>query len=122
MILKLCFCIHIPATIKKFYRSTNILGNDKKFEVALDQRKLKTPSGKVLEIPSKPLAIAVATEWDSQQDTINRSQMHLVRFILQYKSFNNLFGIERFLIIKASFRQRYVTQFWTIQINLTTNR
>lgn len=51
------------------------------FEINLDHRKLRTPQGKLFTVPSEALAIAVATEWDSQQDTIkmyhapgNRSQ------------------------------------------------
>ena len=48
------------------------------FEVNLDKRKLRTPSGKVLNIPTEPLALAVASEWLGQKDTIKRHMMHLV--------------------------------------------
>ncbi|XP_015114151.1 ATP synthase mitochondrial F1 complex assembly factor 2 [Diachasma alloeum] len=65
------------ATVKRFYRRTNILGSGDRFEITLDQRKLKTPKGNVFEVASKPLALAVAMEWESQEDTINRSNMHL---------------------------------------------
>ncbi|KAK0179813.1 hypothetical protein PV327_005529 [Microctonus hyperodae] len=65
------------ATVKRFYRRTNILQSGDKYEITLDQRKLKTPKGKVFEVTSKPLALAVAMEWDSQEETINRSNMHL---------------------------------------------
>ncbi|XP_059618353.1 ATP synthase mitochondrial F1 complex assembly factor 2 [Phlebotomus argentipes] len=64
-------------TVKRFYRNTSISSSDGKFEVTLDQRKLKTPSGKVFQVESEPLAIAVAAEWDSQRETIDRSNMHL---------------------------------------------
>lgn len=63
--------------MKRFYKKTGILYSDGKFEVTLDNRKLKTPKGNVLQVDSEPLAIAIATEWDSQKDTINRSNMHL---------------------------------------------
>ncbi|XP_061247241.1 ATP synthase mitochondrial F1 complex assembly factor 2 isoform X2 [Bos javanicus] len=47
------------------------------FEINLDHRKLRTPQGKLFTVPSEALAIAVATEWDSQQDTIKMYTMHL---------------------------------------------
>ncbi|XP_018306127.1 ATP synthase mitochondrial F1 complex assembly factor 2 [Mycetomoellerius zeteki] len=65
------------ATVKRFYRRTNILSSGDKFEVTLDQRKLKTPQGRVFEVSSKPLALAVAAEWDAQKKTIDRGSMHL---------------------------------------------
>lgn len=55
--------------------------DDGKYEVTLDQRKLKTPKGTVLQVTSEPLAIAIATEWDSQKDTINQSHMHLTSLV-----------------------------------------
>ncbi|XP_024880718.1 ATP synthase mitochondrial F1 complex assembly factor 2 [Temnothorax curvispinosus] len=65
------------ATVKRFYRRTNILSSGDKFEITLDQKKLKTPQGKVFEVNSKPLALAVAAEWDAQKETIDRGSMHL---------------------------------------------
>ncbi|KAK2581205.1 hypothetical protein KPH14_008004 [Odynerus spinipes] len=65
------------ATVKRFYRKTNILSNGGKFEITLDQRKLKTPKGKVFEVNNKALALAVATEWEAQKNIIERESMHL---------------------------------------------
>ncbi|XP_029160585.1 ATP synthase mitochondrial F1 complex assembly factor 2 [Nylanderia fulva] len=65
------------ATVKRFYRRTNILSSGDKFEITLDQRKLKTPQGRVFEVNSKPLALAVAAEWDAQKEIIDRGSMHL---------------------------------------------
>lgn len=48
------------------------------FEINLDRRKLKTPGGKLFTVPNEPLAIAVATEWVSQKDTLKFYTMHLV--------------------------------------------
>lgn len=53
-----------------------------KFEVILDQKKLKTPKGNIFAVESKPLALAVALEWNSQKDKILQSKMHLVREFL----------------------------------------
>lgn len=65
------------ATIKRFYKNTNVLYSDGKYEITLDHRKLKTPSGTPFTVKSEPLAIAVATEWQNQKDNIDRSKMHL---------------------------------------------
>lgn len=51
--------------------------SDKKYEITLDQRKLKTPSGKIFQVESEPLALAIAAEFNSQKDTIERSRMIL---------------------------------------------
>lgn len=50
------------------------------YEINLDRRKLKTPGGKLFAVPNEALAIAVATEWDAQQDIIKFYSMHLVRY------------------------------------------
>lgn len=52
--------------------------SDGKFEITLDQRKLKTPNGTPFAIESEPLALAVLQEWDSQKEFIIRPTMHLV--------------------------------------------
>ena len=44
----------------------------------MDDRKVKTPAGSVLVVPSHPLAMAVAVEWNSQIETIKPETMHLV--------------------------------------------
>lgn len=52
------------------------------FEINLDRRKLKTPGGKLFTVPNEALAIAVATEWDAQKDTLKFYTMHLVRSLI----------------------------------------
>ena len=44
----------------------------------LDHRKLRTPGREVLEVPTEPLALAVAGEWASQGELLQPSIMHLV--------------------------------------------
>lgn len=66
-----------PAPPKRFYRKTDVITSNGKFEITLDQRKLKTPKGAPFYVESEPLAIAIATEWDAQKDIIDRSRMHL---------------------------------------------
>ncbi|XP_067912058.1 ATP synthase mitochondrial F1 complex assembly factor 2 [Heterodontus francisci] len=63
---------------KKFYQDVSISqGEGGAFEINLDRRKLKTPQGKLFTVPSEALAIAVATEWESQRDTLQFFTMHL---------------------------------------------
>ncbi|XP_065163924.1 ATP synthase mitochondrial F1 complex assembly factor 2 isoform X2 [Atheta coriaria] len=65
------------ATRKRFYKRTGILQSNGKFEVTLDQRKLKTPKGNPFIVDSEPLALGVAAEWDAQKQNINQASMHL---------------------------------------------
>ncbi|CAG0896879.1 unnamed protein product [Cyprideis torosa] len=46
-------------------------------EINLDQKKLRTPNGKLLLLPNPILAAAVAEEWQCQGEKIRRSEMHL---------------------------------------------
>uniref|UniRef100_A0A131YJY7 ATP synthase mitochondrial F1 complex assembly factor 2 n=1 Tax=Rhipicephalus appendiculatus TaxID=34631 RepID=A0A131YJY7_RHIAP len=66
-----------PAKKRRFYKEVSIVRSGDQFEVCLDQRKIKTPLGKLLLIPNEALAVAVATEWDCQQKEINPHEMHL---------------------------------------------
>ncbi|XP_006821816.1 ATP synthase mitochondrial F1 complex assembly factor 2-like [Saccoglossus kowalevskii] len=63
--------------IKRFYKNVSVTQNDSIFEINLDNRKLKTPMGNIFTVPNEPLAIAVATEWDSQAKLIQRHTMYL---------------------------------------------
>lgn len=67
----------IVSSPKRFYKSTSVLFNDGKYEITLDQRKLKTPKGTLFQVGSEPLALAISAEWNCQKDTIERSQMML---------------------------------------------
>lgn len=62
---------------KRFYKNVSISKSGRSYEVNLDRNKLKTPLGTLFRVPSEPLAIAVATEWDSQKDMIRRHSMYL---------------------------------------------
>lgn len=62
---------------KRFYKNSSVLYCDGKYEITLDQRKLKTPRGTLFTVESEPLALAIATEWNSQKDNVERSTMML---------------------------------------------
>ncbi|KAK7113819.1 ATP synthase mitochondrial F1 complex assembly factor 2-like [Littorina saxatilis] len=63
--------------IKKFYRNASIATSDGWYEINLDKRKLRTPGGNVFRVPNEALALAVATEWNSQDKLVERHGMHL---------------------------------------------
>lgn len=65
------------AAPKRFYKNTGILYSDGKYEITLDQRKLKTPTGTLFQVESEPLALAIAHEFNAQKETIERSRMML---------------------------------------------
>uniref|UniRef100_A0A1A7XRB1 ATP synthase mitochondrial F1 complex assembly factor 2 n=1 Tax=Iconisemion striatum TaxID=60296 RepID=A0A1A7XRB1_9TELE len=63
---------------KKFYQDVSISQCEGGlYEINLDRRKLKTPGGKLFVVPNEALAVAVATEWDAQKDTLKFYTMHL---------------------------------------------
>ena len=65
-------------SIKKFYKEVHVKQNEKGFSVFLDKRQLKTPSGTPISLHSQLLALALATEWNSQKDFIKLFAMPLV--------------------------------------------
>lgn len=66
-----------PVARKRFYRSVHVTESDGKFEINLDKQKLKTPLGNLLQLPNEALAVAVATEWDTQGDILQQHNMHI---------------------------------------------
>lgn len=64
---------------KRFWKTTAVAEQDKGFAVALDQRQIKTPAKAALLLPTRPMAEAVAAEWDAQKDVINPLSMPVTR-------------------------------------------
>ncbi|CAD6198091.1 unnamed protein product [Caenorhabditis auriculariae] len=66
---------------KRFYKNVLVVDekvNDKQiYKVALDNRILKTQAGQVLQLESKPLALAIAQEWASQEEFLRLGQLRL---------------------------------------------
>ena len=67
--------IHRPLP-KRFYKSVAVTGQ---LGIALDGRNVKTPLKAALVLPTRPLAEAVAAEWDAQVDVINPHAMPLTK-------------------------------------------
>nr|CAB3224706.1 ATP synthase mitochondrial F1 complex assembly factor 2-like [Phallusia mammillata] len=62
---------------RKFYEEARICHSDGGFEINLDNRKLRTPIGKVVKVPNEGLAHAVSVEWNQQTDVIKSQLMPL---------------------------------------------
>jgi ATP synthase F1 complex assembly factor 2 len=65
---------------KRFFKQVSIVESSQsptKYEILLDQRKLKTPSGNLVTIDNEFLALALAQEWNQQLKNIDLSSMHL---------------------------------------------
>jgi chaperone required for assembly of F1-ATPase len=61
---------------KRFYKSVAVTGQ---LGIALDGRNVKTPLKAELVLPTRPLAEAVAAEWDAQVGVINPHAMPLTK-------------------------------------------
>jgi chaperone required for assembly of F1-ATPase len=65
---------------KRFYASTGVTEAEGGFAVTLDGRPIKTPSGRIVTVPVREIAEAVAAEWEAQRETIDPLTMPLTRF------------------------------------------
>ena len=67
-----------PKTRERFYKNASA-GAGAPFAVLLDGRPVKTPAKNALGAPTKPLAQAIAAEWDAQSERIDPATMPLTR-------------------------------------------
>src|ERR1700744_3135890 len=65
---------------KRFYTGVDVMETDGGFAVALDGRPIKTPSGRIVAVPSRPIVEAMVAEWDAQRETIDPTTMPMTRF------------------------------------------
>jgi len=65
--------------MKRFYKVAGVSEQEAGFQVELDGRPVRTPARKLLAMPSRRLAEALAQEWDDQQDEIDQAAMPLNR-------------------------------------------
>jgi chaperone required for assembly of F1-ATPase len=61
----------------RFYKDAGLSKTANGYAVTLDGKHIKTPAGKVLELTSKPLAEAIADEWQGQIDKVDIKSMSL---------------------------------------------
>jgi chaperone required for assembly of F1-ATPase len=68
-----------PKLRARFYKSAAV-GAGPPFSILLDGRPVRTPAGGSLALPARPLAEAVAAEWDRPAERIDPAAMPLTRF------------------------------------------
>ncbi len=68
-----------PAKPKRFYAEASVGERDGGFALLLDGRPAKTPARRPLALPSEPVGLAVAAEWDRQVAVIDPAHMPLTR-------------------------------------------
>src|SRR4029453_11676510 len=65
---------------KRFYKQGGVGEADGCFTITLDGKPIKTPSGKVVLVPKRAIADAIAAEWAAQGETIDPLTMPMTRF------------------------------------------
>jgi len=65
--------------LRRFYDAASTAESEDGFAVHLDGRPVRTPGGRFLHVPARPLAEAIATEWDAQVETIQPATMPLTQ-------------------------------------------
>jgi chaperone required for assembly of F1-ATPase len=69
----------MTARSKRFYRAVSVDGAAPAFRVLLDGKPMRTPAKRELALPTRPLAEAVAAEWEAQGEHIDPRTMPLTR-------------------------------------------
>src|ERR1700681_3027170 len=65
---------------KRFYAHAGIVDAPDGLAITLDDKPVRTPSGRPLVAPTREIADAIVTEWDSQKEFIDPLTMPLTRF------------------------------------------
>ena len=70
-----------PPLRKRFYERAYVAetGEGGEVQILLDGKPVKTPARHALAAPTRPLADAIAAEWDAQKDVIDPASMPLTR-------------------------------------------
>ena len=65
---------------KRFYTHAGVVESPGGFAITLDDRPVRTPSGRPLAAPTREIADAIAAEWEAQQEFIDPLTMPMTRF------------------------------------------
>src|SRR6202790_4773839 len=65
---------------KRFYTRLGVTETTAGFAITLDDKPIRTPSGRQMLAPSRQIADAIAGEWEAQQEDIDPLTMPLTRF------------------------------------------
>jgi len=64
---------------KRFYARAGVVETPDGFSVVLDDKPIRTPSGRAVAAPSLQIAEGIAAEWEAQQEFIDPLTMPLTR-------------------------------------------
>lgn len=65
---------------KRFYKEAGTKEVEGGFAITLDGKPIRSPSGRVVTVPVRTLAEAIAAEWQAQGETLDPLSMPLTRF------------------------------------------
>jgi chaperone required for assembly of F1-ATPase len=65
---------------QRFYAHAGVVEAPDGFAITLDDKPVRTPSGRPLVAPNREIADGIVAEWDAQQETIDPLTMPLTRF------------------------------------------
>jgi chaperone required for assembly of F1-ATPase len=65
---------------KRFYIRAGVVESADGFAITLDDKPVRTPSGRALAAPRRDIAEAIAAEWDAQKENIDPLTMPVTRF------------------------------------------
>lgn len=65
---------------KRFYDHAGVVETPDGFAITLDNKPVRTPSGRALVAPTPAIAAGMAAEWNAQKETIDPLTMPLTRF------------------------------------------
>jgi len=67
--------------VKRFYEAAAVAEEQRGFGVRLDGRPLRTPGRRVLVVPTRELAEALAAEWNAQGEEVDPRALQLTRLV-----------------------------------------
>jgi len=65
--------------MKRFYTSAQVRDSEAGYALYLDDKPIRTPSGGALQVPSRPLAEAIAQEWNAAEETVNPAALRFTK-------------------------------------------
>jgi chaperone required for assembly of F1-ATPase len=65
---------------KRFHTKAGVAGTSGGFAITLDDKPVRTPSGRPMVVPTSEIADAIAAEWDAQSEFIDPLTMPVTRF------------------------------------------
>jgi chaperone required for assembly of F1-ATPase len=65
---------------KRFYAHASVVESPVGFAIALDDKPIRTPSGRLVVAPTRDIADGIVAEWEAQKETIDPLTMPLTRF------------------------------------------